>query len=97
MTSAAGVALVTGAGRTLQRRRVVPLPAMIAAGSGAIVDVASTAALRGGHDRAAYGAAEGALLVGTPAEVAETVGFLVSPAGAYVTGSVMAVDGGSSA
>ncbi|WP_448616795.1 SDR family NAD(P)-dependent oxidoreductase [Modestobacter sp. URMC 112] len=124
------------------------LPAMIAAGAGAIVNVASTAALRGGRDRAAYCAAKGALLqlsrslavdhgpdgvrvnvvapglidtdmadwirhdppalaafeaglpagrMGTTAEVAETVGFLVSPAAAYVTGSVLVVDGGSSA
>ncbi len=124
------------------------LPAMIAAGAGAIVNIASTAALRGGHDRAAYCAAKGALLqlsrslavdhgpdgvrvnvvapglidtemadwirhdppalasfeaglpagrMGTPAEVAETVAFLVSPAAAYTTGSVLVVDGGSSA
>jgi NAD(P)-dependent dehydrogenase (short-subunit alcohol dehydrogenase family) len=38
------------------------LPAMIAAGDGCIVNVASTAALRGGHDRAAYCASKGALL-----------------------------------
>jgi NAD(P)-dependent dehydrogenase (short-subunit alcohol dehydrogenase family) len=35
--------------------------------------------------------------MGTTAKVAETVGFLVSPAAAYVTGSVLVVDGGSSA
>ena len=34
------------------------LPAMIAAGSGCIVNIASTAGIRGGHDRAAYGAAK---------------------------------------
>lgn len=38
------------------------LPAMIAARDGCIVNIASTAALRGGHDRAAYCAAKGALL-----------------------------------
>ena len=38
------------------------LPAMIKAHDGCIVNVASTAALRGGHDRAAYCAAKGALL-----------------------------------
>jgi NAD(P)-dependent dehydrogenase (short-subunit alcohol dehydrogenase family) len=124
------------------------LPAMIAAGAGAIVNVASTAGLRGGHDRAAYCAAKGALVLfsrslaidhgadgvrvnvvapglidtemadwirhdppalaafeeglpagrmGTTEEVAETVAFLVSPASAYMTGSVLVVDGGSSA
>jgi meso-butanediol dehydrogenase / (S,S)-butanediol dehydrogenase / diacetyl reductase len=34
------------------------LPAMIAAGSGCIVNIASTAGIRGGHDRAAYCAAK---------------------------------------
>jgi len=34
------------------------LPAMIAAGSGTIVNIASTAGLRGGHTRAAYCAAK---------------------------------------
>jgi 3-oxoacyl-[acyl-carrier protein] reductase len=38
------------------------LPAMIEAHDGCIVNIASTAALRGGHDRAAYCAAKGALL-----------------------------------
>jgi len=37
------------------------LPAMIAAGSGCIVNVASTAGLRGGHDRAAYCASKAGL------------------------------------
>ena len=38
------------------------LPAMVAAGSGSIVNVASTAGLRGGRERAAYCAAKGALV-----------------------------------
>ncbi len=124
------------------------LPAMIAAGSGAIVNVASTAGLRGGRDRAAYCAAKGALVqltrclaldhgpdgvranvvapglidtvmadwirhdeaaladfaarvpagrMGTPAEVADTVAYLLSPAATYVNGAVLSVDGGSGA
>lgn len=124
------------------------LPAMIAAGSGSIVNIASTAALRGGHDRAAYCAGKGALLqltrslavdhgpdgvrvntvapglidtdmadwirhdppalaafeqqlpagrMGTPAEIAETVAFLLSPASSYTTGAVVVVDGGGGA
>ncbi len=124
------------------------LPAMIAAGTGAIVNVASTAGLRGGRDRAAYCAAKGALVqltrclaldhgpdgvranvvapglidtvmadwirhdeaaladfaarvpagrMGTPAEVADTVAYLLSPAATYVNGAVLSVDGGSGA
>lgn len=124
------------------------LPAMIAAGSGSIVNVTSTAALRGGQDRAAYCAGKGALLqltrslavdhgpdgvrvntvapglidtemadwirhdppalaafeaqlplgrMGTAAEIAETIAFLLSPASAYTTGSVVVVDGGGGA
>lgn len=38
------------------------LPAMVAAGRGVIVNVASTAGLRGGRERAAYCAAKGALV-----------------------------------
>ena len=39
------------------------LPPMIAAGSGCIVNVASTAGLRGGHDRAAYCASKAGLVM----------------------------------
>ncbi|MGH7666028.1 MAG: SDR family NAD(P)-dependent oxidoreductase [Candidatus Dormibacteria bacterium] len=39
------------------------LPTMIAAGSGCIVNVASTAGLRGGHDRAAYCASKAGLVM----------------------------------
>ena len=38
------------------------LPAMVAAGSGSIVNVVSTAGVRGGRQRAAYCASKGALL-----------------------------------
>ena len=39
------------------------LPAMIAAGSGCIVNIASTAGTRGGHTRAAYCAAKGGVVL----------------------------------
>jgi len=39
------------------------LPAMIAAGSGCIVNIASTAGIRGGHTRAAYCAAKGGVVL----------------------------------
>jgi NAD(P)-dependent dehydrogenase (short-subunit alcohol dehydrogenase family) len=35
--------------------------------------------------------------VGTPAEVAGLIAFLASPAGAYITGTTIAVDGGADA
>ena len=41
------------------------LPAMIAAGSGCIVNIASTAGLSGGHTRAAYNASKGAVVMFT--------------------------------
>jgi len=41
------------------------LPAMIAAGTGAIINVASTAGLRGGRDRAGYSASKGGLVLFT--------------------------------
>lgn len=41
------------------------LPGMLAAGSGCIVNVASTAGLRGGHDRAAYCASKAGLVMFT--------------------------------
>lgn len=39
------------------------LPAMVAAGSGCVVNVASTAGVRGGRDRAAYCASKGGLVL----------------------------------
>jgi NAD(P)-dependent dehydrogenase (short-subunit alcohol dehydrogenase family) len=41
------------------------LPGMIAAGTGAIINVASTAGLRGGRDRAGYSASKGGLVLFT--------------------------------
>jgi len=41
------------------------LPAMIAAGSGCIVNIGSTAGLRGGHRRAVYNASKGAVVLFT--------------------------------
>jgi len=124
------------------------LPAMIGAGDGCVVNVASTAGVRGGRRRAAYCASKGGLVqlsrslaidhgpdgvrvncvcpglvdtamadwirqdedalaqwsrtvparrIGTAAEVAETIAFLASPAGSYVHGAVLMVDGGSTA
>jgi meso-butanediol dehydrogenase/(S,S)-butanediol dehydrogenase/diacetyl reductase len=41
------------------------LPAMIAAGSGCIINIGSTAGLRGGHRRAVYNASKGAVVLFT--------------------------------
>ncbi len=124
------------------------LSAMIEAGSGSIVNVVSTAGVRGGRQRAAYCASKGALLqltrslsldhgrqgirvnavcpglidtpmadwirhddsamaefdaslpagrIGTPAEVADVVSFLVGQSSTYMHGATVMVDGGISA
>jgi NAD(P)-dependent dehydrogenase (short-subunit alcohol dehydrogenase family) len=124
------------------------LPGMIDCGTGCIVNVASTAGVRGGRRRAAYCASKGGLVqltrslaidhgpdgvrvncvcpglidtpmadwirqdeealtqwagtiparrIGTAAEVAEAISFLVSPGGSYVHGAVLMVDGGVAA
>jgi NAD(P)-dependent dehydrogenase (short-subunit alcohol dehydrogenase family) len=124
------------------------IPAMTAAGSGAIVNIASTAGVRGGRLRAAYCASKGGLVLltrslaidhgpegirvncvcpglidtemadwirhdeealhrwsatlparrmGTPAEIADAVSFLVSDRAGYLQGSVLMVDGGGTA
>lgn len=117
---------------------------MCIAGYGRIVLLASTAGLRGGTGRAAYGSAKGGIIAltkvmavelapfgvtvnalapgaietqlvaamhspqtrkdyqakipmdryGTPAETAAAAAFLASPESAYVTGHILAVDGG---
>lgn len=124
------------------------LPDMITAADGCIVNVASTAGVHGGRQRAAYCASKGGLVqltrslaidhgpdgvrvncvcpglidtamaawitadqpaldswaatvpagrIGTPAEIAATIGFLASPAASYVHGAVIMADGGSTA
>lgn len=121
------------------------LPAMLAAGSGCIVNVASTAGLRAGHRRAVYNASKAGVVlltrclaldhgpagvrvncicpglidtpmadwirldqealgrfeeavpaqrIGTVADIAGAVSFLVSDEAAYMHGAVLVVDGG---
>lgn len=125
------------------------IPGMVARGGGAIVNVASVAALVGLRNRAAYSASKGAVValtralavdhvadgirvnavcpgtvdspwvrrlvdesgesidalrarqpmgrLGTPDEIADAVAYLVSDRAAFVTGSVLVIDGGLTA
>ena len=125
------------------------IPGMAARGSGAIVNVASVAALIGLRNRAAYSASKGAVValtralaidhvadgirvnavcpgtvdspwvrrlveeagesldalkqrqpmgrLGTPEEIADAIGYLASEHAAFVTGSVLVIDGGLTA
>ncbi|HZU20023.1 MAG TPA: SDR family NAD(P)-dependent oxidoreductase [Gaiellaceae bacterium] len=125
------------------------IPGMVARGGGAIVNVASVAALVGLRNRAAYSASKGAVValtralavdhvadgvrvnavcpgtvdspwvrrlgeesgeslealrarqpmgrLGTPDEIAEAVAYLASDRAAFVTGSVLVIDGGLTA
>ena len=125
------------------------IPGMVAAGGGAIVNMASVAALVGLKNRAAYSASKGAVValtralaidhvaervrvnavcpgtvdspwvrrlvdevgeslealrerqpmgrLGTPAEIADAVLYLLSDQAAFVTGTALVIDGGLSA
>jgi meso-butanediol dehydrogenase / (S,S)-butanediol dehydrogenase / diacetyl reductase len=125
------------------------IPGMVARGGGAIVNVASVAALIGLRNRAAYSASKGAVIaltralaidhvadgirvnavcpgtvdspwvrrlveevgesldalkqrqpmgrLGTPEEIADAIGYLASEQAAFVTGSVLVIDGGLTA
>jgi NAD(P)-dependent dehydrogenase (short-subunit alcohol dehydrogenase family) len=81
--------------------------AVIEAGNGCIVNIASTAGVHGGRQRAAYCAAQGRPgaagasapvgRLGTAAEIADTVAYLASDGAGCLQGTVLMADGGVTA
>jgi NAD(P)-dependent dehydrogenase (short-subunit alcohol dehydrogenase family) len=72
-------------------------PKMAARGGGSIINIASMAGQIGLAGGAAYGATTLLNRAAQPGEIAGVIAFLASPKSGYVTGAVIAADGGRTA